>query len=288
VAYAFGSLVFTPVIKALQEQYGSRRQYAKKENSSFSPDSIGPSESQFLAEADSLYMSSVGATGWPYVQHRGGPKGFLKIIDERTVAFADFRGNKQYISAGNLATDDRIALIVVDYPRQVRLKILGRAEVLEGNDAKEWVGKLHDPGYEAVIERVYVIHVEASDWNCSQHINPRFTGEQIRLALAPVEKELQVLRQENERLQAELIQVRDSERRTWLQSNLPASNPTFTVPKPDTATLGSQLYGSQTVALSCPDGMIIETFNQCHASSIYIQSEVAVVQLTVPKQSDDP
>jgi hypothetical protein len=99
VAYAFGSLVFTPVIKALQKRYGSRRQYAKRENSSFSPDSIGPSESQFLAEADSFYMSSVGATGWPYVQHRGGPKGFLKVIDECTVAFADFRGNKQYISS---------------------------------------------------------------------------------------------------------------------------------------------------------------------------------------------
>ena len=208
MAYAFGSLVFTPVIKALQERYCSRRQYAKREDSSFSPDSIGPPESQFLAETDSFYMSSVGATGWPYVQHRGGPKGFLKVIDERTLAFADFRGNKQYISAGNLATDDRVALIAVDYPRQARLKILGRVEIVEGTDAKEWAGKLSDPGYKAVIERVFVIHVEASDWNCSQHITPRFTEEQIREALAPVEKEMQALRQENERLQAELVRLK--------------------------------------------------------------------------------
>jgi predicted pyridoxine 5'-phosphate oxidase superfamily flavin-nucleotide-binding protein len=208
VAYAFGSLVFTPVIKALQERYGSRRQYARRENSGFSPDPIGPSETQFLTEADSFYMSSVGATGWPYVQHRGGPKGFLKVIDERTLAFADFRGNKQYISAGNLATDDRVALILVDYPRQARLKILGRMEVIEGTDAKEWAGKLSDPEYKAVIERVFVIHVEASDWNCSQHITRRFTEEQIREALAPVEKEMQALRQENERLQAELVRLK--------------------------------------------------------------------------------
>jgi uncharacterized protein len=208
VAYAFGSLVFTPVIKALQERYGSRRQYARRENSGFSPDTIGPSETQFLTEADSFYMSSVGATGWPYVQHRGGPKGFLKVIDERTLAFADFRGNKQYISAGNLATDDRVALILVDYPRQARLKILGRVEVIEGTDAKEWAGILGDPEYKAVIERVFVIHVEASDWNCSQHITPRFTEERIREVLAPVEKEMQALRRENERLQAELVRLK--------------------------------------------------------------------------------
>jgi predicted pyridoxine 5'-phosphate oxidase superfamily flavin-nucleotide-binding protein len=208
VAYAFGSLVFTPVIKALQERYGSRGQYAKRENSGFSPDLIGPSETQFLIEADSFYMSSAGATGWPYVQHRGGPKGFLKVIDERTLAFADFRGNKQYVSAGNLVTDDRVALILVDYPGQARLKILGRVEVFEGSDAKEWMGKLRDPEYKAVVERVIVIHVEASDWNCSQHITPRFTEEQIHSALAPVEKEMQALRQENERLKAEIIRMK--------------------------------------------------------------------------------
>src|SRR4030088_3526508 len=132
MAHGFGSLVFTPAIKALQGRYGSRRQYAKPAESGVSRDRLGPQESEFIAERDTFYMASVGETGWPYVQHRGGPKGFLKVIDERTIAFADFRGNKQFISTGNLLTDNRVAIILVDYPRQVRLKILGRVEVFEG------------------------------------------------------------------------------------------------------------------------------------------------------------
>jgi hypothetical protein len=165
---------------------------------------IGPSEAQFLAECDSLYMASVGEGGWPYVQHRGGPKGFLKVIDDRTIAFADYRGNKQYISTGNLMTDDRVALILVDYPRQARLKILGRVKVFEGAEAKTWTENVRDPAHDAVIERVFVIHVEASDWNCQQHITPRFTEEQIRSALEPVEKRLQELEHENAVLRRQL------------------------------------------------------------------------------------
>jgi predicted pyridoxine 5'-phosphate oxidase superfamily flavin-nucleotide-binding protein len=208
MAYPFGSLVFTPVVKALQERYGSRRQYAKREDSGFSQDGIGPSEIEFLAESDSFYMASTGATGWPYIQHRGGPHGFLKVIDEHTVAFADYRGNKQYISAGNVATDDRVALIFVDYPRQARLKILGHVKIFEGADAKDWIEKVRDPGYKSVIERVLVIKVDALDWNCPQHITPRFTEEQIRTALSPVEKRMQTLQQENERLKAELAALK--------------------------------------------------------------------------------
>ena len=208
MAYTFGSLVFTPVIKELQERYGSRRQYAKREASGFSQDGIGPSEIQFLAECDSFYMASVGATGWPYVQHRGGPQGFLKVIDEHTVAFADFRGNKQFISTGNLLTDDRVALIMVDYPRQARLKIVGHVSIAEGTEAMEWIEKARDPDYEAVVERVFVIHVEAFDWNCQQHITPRFTEEQIRGALAPIEERMRMLEQENERLQDEVVRLK--------------------------------------------------------------------------------
>ena len=122
MAKSFGSLVFTPVIKALQERYGSRRQYARLEQSADTPARLGPDEIDFVGERDTFYIASVGATGWPYVQHRGGPKGFLKVIDEHTIAFADFSGNKQYVSTGNLMTDDRVAVILVDYPRQLRLK----------------------------------------------------------------------------------------------------------------------------------------------------------------------
>jgi predicted pyridoxine 5'-phosphate oxidase superfamily flavin-nucleotide-binding protein len=200
MAQHFGSLVFTPVVKALQERYGSRRQYARMEGGGTSRDRLGPDESAFIAERDSFYMATVGSTGWPYVQHRGGPRGFLKVIDDSRVAFADFRGNRQYVSTGNLATDNRVAIIMVDYPRQARLKLLGRAEVFEGEQASEWIERLRDPGYKAVIERVYVIQVEAFDWNCPQHITPRFTADQIQEALAPFELRMQELERENKKL----------------------------------------------------------------------------------------
>ena len=203
-SHNFGSFVFTPVVKALQERYGSRRQYAKLDKAAGSPDRLGEDERSFIAERDSFYMASVGATGWPYIQHRGGPKGFLKVIDDRTIAFADFSGNKQFISAGNLTTDARVALILVDYPQQARLKILGRAEILEGDHATAWIERVRDPRYRAAVERVLVIHLDAFDWNCPQHITPRYTAEDIQEAIAPIEQELRRLQQENERLRQQL------------------------------------------------------------------------------------
>lgn len=200
MAHNFGSLVFTPLVKALQEKYGSRRQYARMEGGARTTDRLGPDESAFIAERDSFYIATVGATGWPYVQHRGGPKGFLRVIDDHTIAFGDFRGNKQFVSTGNLASDNRVALIMVDYPRQTRLKILGRAEIFDGEPAREWIERLQERGDESVIERAYVIRVEAFDWNCPQHITPRFTEEQIREALAPFESRLEELEQENRKL----------------------------------------------------------------------------------------
>lgn len=204
MAYPFGSLVFTPVVKALQERYGSRRSYAKREESRVPQDALGPDEEGFLAECDSFYMASVGETGWPYVQHRGGPRGFLKVLDEHTIGFVDFRGNKQYISTGNLMANDKVALILVDYPRQARLKILGHVQIFEGANAKEWIEKLHESGEATLIERVFIIHVDAFDWNCQQHITRRFTEEQIRNALAPMEKRMELLVTENEKLRAEV------------------------------------------------------------------------------------
>jgi uncharacterized protein len=204
VGHGFGALVFTPVIKALQERHGSRRQYEKRAKAGGSPERLGQREAEFIAERDSFYLASVGETGWPYIQHRGGPPGFLKVLDDRTLAFADFAGNKQFISTGNLTTDDRVALFLVDYPGRTRLKILGRAEILEGDAASEWLERVRDPAYEAVVERVFVIRVEAFDWNCPQHITPRFTEAQIREALAPVEARMRELEQDNARLRAEL------------------------------------------------------------------------------------
>ena len=200
MARNFGSLVFTPLVKALQEKYGSRRQYARMEAGATSPARLGSDESAFIAERDSFYIATVGASGWPYVQHRGGPKGFVNVIDDRTIGFADYRGNKQFITTGNLATDDRVALIMVDYPGQARLKILGHAEVFEGQG--NWTKRLRVAGDDSEVERAYVIHVEAFDWNCPQHITPRFTEEQIRDALAPFERNMKELERENAELRA--------------------------------------------------------------------------------------
>jgi uncharacterized protein len=205
MSHTFGSLVFTPAIKALQERYGSRRQYARMEQPG-SIDRLGPDETAFLADRDSFYMASVGATGWPYVQYRGGAQGFLKVIDDRTLAFADFRGNKQYISVGNFSTDNRVALIMIDYPMQARLKILGKVEILEGEPARDWIARLRDPAEKTPIERVFLIHIEAFDWNCPQHITQRFTEDQIKSALAPLEQRMQDLEQENQSLREQLAQ----------------------------------------------------------------------------------
>jgi predicted pyridoxine 5'-phosphate oxidase superfamily flavin-nucleotide-binding protein len=210
----FGSLLFTDAIKALQERYGSRRQYARLERAATQPAHLGPDERAFIGQRDSFYLASIGATGWPYVQHRGGPLGFLVVIDDRTLAFADFAGNKQFISAGNVATDNRVAMILMDYPAQARLKLLGRAEVFEAERATPWLARVQRPEHKATIQRVFVITVEAFDWNCPQHITPRFTEHEIADAVAPMQRHLQELEAENARLRAELRALRDGPRRS--------------------------------------------------------------------------
>src|SRR5271156_5144965 len=204
---SFGSLVFTPLVKKLQERYGSRQQYERMAANA-SQDRFGQFETQFLAERDSFYWATIGASGWPYIQHRGGPKGFLKVIDDRTLALGDFRGNKQYISTGNLLSDSRVAIIMVDYPRQARLKILGRVEIFEGETAQGWLERVRMPEEKTPIERVFVIHVEAYDWNCPQHITPRYSVEELREGMKDVEKRIQGLEQQNKALRQELAEVR--------------------------------------------------------------------------------
>jgi uncharacterized protein len=201
---SFGTLAFTPVVKKLQERFGSRRQYERMEKSGDSHAHLTPFETEFLEQRDSFYWATIGSTGWPYVQHRGGPPGFLKVIDDHTLALADYRGNKQYISTGNLLTDDRVSMILVDYPRQARLKILGHVEIFEGDSAADWIKRVRLPGDNSVIERVFVIHVEAYDWNCPQHITPRYTAEEIREGMQDVEKRIADLEQENAALRKQL------------------------------------------------------------------------------------
>jgi uncharacterized protein len=179
----FLNLVFSPSVKAAQQQNGSRDAYAKRDGAS-EPDRLTENEAQFIATRDSFYMASVGAGGWPYVQHRGGRPGFIKALDERTLGLADFRGNRQYVSIGNLADDNRVSLFMMDYPRQARLKLLGRARVVDLADAPDLAAALTDESYGAKVERGLVIEVEAFDWNCPQHITPRFTLAEIQPSIA--------------------------------------------------------------------------------------------------------
>lgn len=173
----FAKTMFSEAAKRLQERYGSRAQYQRLADSGERDDALGPMEQDFIAQRDTMYMSSVTVDAWPYVQHRGGPKGFLRLLDGRTLAFADFAGNKQYITTGNLETNDRVTLFLIDYPGQGRLKIIGHAKVVEGDTALE--AKVRVAGCKAKVERVVVIAVTAFDWNCSQHITQRWTKEEI-------------------------------------------------------------------------------------------------------------
>ncbi len=199
MARNFAEIAFTESVKAQQEKYGSRRSYARMEQMERGTE-LSFTEADFIAERDGFYMATVGETGYPYVQFRGGPKGFLKVLDQRTLAYADFRGNLQYVSVGNLNRNDRAALILMDYARRRRLKIYARIEVIEAKDAPKLIAQLQDPGYEAKIERAMVLHVEAFDWNCPQHITQRFTLEEIRELNAPLYDHVAKLEAEIERL----------------------------------------------------------------------------------------
>jgi uncharacterized protein len=199
----FAQLAFTPLVKDQQRRHGSRSQYQRVETSGSPGNRLGPAEQDFIRRRDGFYMASVSESGWPYIQYRGGSQGFLRVIDDATLGFADLRGNMQYVSTGNLLHDDRVALFLMDYAHQTRLKILGHAEILEDTAAaKEWLERLRVPEEKTPAERAIVIHVDAYDWNCPQHITPRYTEEELAKILEPMRHRLQALENENARLRA--------------------------------------------------------------------------------------
>lgn len=176
----YAEVAFTPLVKEQQDLHGSRRQYQRISESGEIDDHLSGYEREFIKSRDGFYMATVSETGWPYIQYRGGPAGFLHVLDDRTLGFADLRGNKQYISVGNLAHDDRVSLFLMDYVAQQRLKILGRAEVHEGDpQSSKLLEELRTAEPGAVAERAILIHVTAFDWNCPQHITQRFTLEEL-------------------------------------------------------------------------------------------------------------
>lgn len=203
MAHRFAELMFTPAVKAVQERMGSRGGYEGFE----APDApgndvFGPAERAFIAARDSFYMATCSETGWPYVQHRGGPPGFLKVLDDRTLGFADYRGNRQYVSVGNLAVDGRVSLLLMDYPNRRRLKIIGHARAVEQQAEPGVAGRLQDASYRARVERGLVISIEGFDWNCPQHITPRYTKAEMAGVAAPLLARLKAAEAELERCRA--------------------------------------------------------------------------------------
>jgi ferredoxin-NADP reductase/predicted pyridoxine 5'-phosphate oxidase superfamily flavin-nucleotide-binding protein len=194
MAHKFAEIAFTPVVRAMQVEQGSRAGYARMDGGDDYNHRLGEREAVFIAARDSFYMASVGESGWPYIQHRGGPVGVMKVLDESTIGFADYSGNRQYVSTGNFRSDNRVALFFMDYANRRRLKMLGRVRTIE-LDEPELLARLEDDGYPAQIERGFLIEVEAFDWNCPQHITPRFTPDQVEAQLAVLRAESRQLKE---------------------------------------------------------------------------------------------
>ncbi len=174
----YAKLAFTDTIKSIQEEQGSRDAYQRMEQMIL-PDGLSYRELSFIQERDSFYVASYGENGYPYIQHRGGPKGFLKVIDTKTLGFLDFRGNKQYITTGNVQTHKNVSLILMDYPNRARLKLYAEAEVVSLEERRDLEKKLALDNYKYKAERIFLFHVKAFDWNCPQHITPRYTVGEI-------------------------------------------------------------------------------------------------------------
>ncbi len=203
MAKNFATLTFTDAVKAMQEKAGSRSSDARMEKDNYI-DGLTENEIDFIAQRDSFYMSSIGENGFPYIQHRGGPKGFIKVLDAKRIGFIDFKGNMQYISFGNITTNNKVAIIMVDYPARARLKILAKAEVVELKDDPSLYDLLDLNDYKFKPERMLVLHIEAYDWNCPQHITPRYTVEEIEAAFAGQRNQITTLQAELKALKIKL------------------------------------------------------------------------------------
>ncbi len=202
MAKKYYDLAFTDEVKKAQSRNGSRKAFARDNSESQGTDKLGADETAFIQNSDSFYMASVNSTGWPYVQHRGGAVGFLKVQNPSTLVMPDFRGNRQYISVGNFADNDKVSLFFMDYPRQGRLKIFARAKIIElDENQNELQALLTDDNYGAKIERAIQFSVEGFDWNCPQHITPRYTQTDIANVtrhmtnkIAELEEELKIIK----------------------------------------------------------------------------------------------
>lgn len=205
MSHSYASIAFTQRVRDLQDQHGSGPTYARhvaRAGDDVGHDPLDDHVRDFLAERDGFYLASVSETGWPYVQFRGGAAGFLRVVDDHTLGWADFRGNLQYVSTGNVAGDDRVSLIVMDHAHRRRLKIFGRARVVSREDDTVLADRLSTADHEGHVERSVLVDVEAYDWNCPQHITPRFTAAELAPVLADLRDRLATLEAENAALRA--------------------------------------------------------------------------------------
>jgi predicted pyridoxine 5'-phosphate oxidase superfamily flavin-nucleotide-binding protein len=203
MSYGFLDVATTSSVRAVQARMGADRIWQDfKGHREF--DRFTENEAAFIADRDSFYLATVSETGWPYVQHRGGPRGFLKLVDDHTLAFADYRGNRQHISTGNLAADDRACLLLMDYRHRARLKIYAHVEILALDDDRDLTALVTVPDYMAKLERIFRLRLKTFDWNCQQHITPRFTEHEIAEAVRSLRDRLVQLESENAELRARL------------------------------------------------------------------------------------
>lgn len=199
----YSELAFSDDIKAIQERMGSRSAYERVERMSY-VDGLTAVEKRFIGEMDSFYMASFGNNDYPYIQHRGGPKGFIKVIDEQTIGIVDFSGNRQYISVGNIAKNPKVSLILVSYPMKARMKIYAEAEIVEVSENLSLYNFLKPEDYKFKPERLMLFHIKAYDWNCPQHITPRYSPADIEKITEAKDQYIQQLEQEVEALRAKL------------------------------------------------------------------------------------
>jgi uncharacterized protein len=205
MSHRYADIAFTASVREHQTRRGAADRNERLRALGGPNDRLGPAEAEFIGARDSFYLASVSESGWPYVQHRGGPKGFLRVLDDKTLGFADFRGNAQFVSVGNLQHDDRVSLILMDYPAKQRLKLFGRAKMVEETDDPALVSRLEDADYRARVERALVISVEAFDWNCPQHITARFTEEEVGAVVEPLRLRIHDLETQMLRLRGTLV-----------------------------------------------------------------------------------
>lgn len=203
MAKNFAAIAFTDAVKALQEKHGSRNSYERMEKFNV-VDGLSRNEIGFIENRDSFYIASIGENSFPYIQHRGGPKGFLKVLDKNRIGFIDFSGNRQYVTVGNMETNTNVALFLMDYPAKARLKIFAKTEIIELRDNIDLYALLNLKDYKFRAERIMVFNIEAFDWNCPQHITPRFTADEIQIALQSQQEQVAKLEEENKRLTAKL------------------------------------------------------------------------------------